>query len=177
MQLLQLGSYANCNIRSHEDDQKPDFWYLIMVDKVVQYPGTYVNFHGQISAQFLLDPTLTALSVQSLFTIDDKSGDITSHFIGHGKLHLPGIANSVGIKYGIVDIEQSVAQYLKTSLPTSNVAKAIDYVKVTIQEAMSPQCNCGARKLGYKDDELHGHARWCKLVTDSVKYVGHGNGD
>lgn len=26
------------------------------------------------------------------------------------------------------------------------------------------QCDCGAHKCGYKDDELHAHARWCKLV-------------
>lgn len=25
-------------------------------------------------------------------------------------------------------------------------------------------CDCGGHKLGYKDDELHGHGTWCKLV-------------
>lgn len=25
-------------------------------------------------------------------------------------------------------------------------------------------CDCGGHKLGYRDDELHGHGTWCKLV-------------
>jgi len=29
------------------------------------------------------------------------------------------------------------------------------------------QCDCGGHKCGYRDDELHGHARWCRLVEQS----------
>lgn len=35
-------------------------------------------------------------------------------------------------------------------------------------------CDCGAHKCGYKDNELHAHARWCKLneLSQGAKDVG-----
>ena len=162
------GPYSMCHVVSHEDDQKPNFWYFLLIDKQMQYPGTYLNFHGAISATFMLDATLKSLAVQALWTLDDSTGDITSHFIGHGKLHLPGIANSSGMKYGIVDIELSVKQFIG-NLPTGAspvmARQAVEFVPISV--GFGTKCDCGGHKLGYKDDELHGHGRWCKLVKDA----------
>jgi hypothetical protein len=150
-----------------------DYWYFVIVRKGLQYPGLFLNLNGQISSQFLLDPTLKSLDVQALFTFDNRAGsaDVTCHFVGHGKLHLPGIANSSGMKYGLVDLELSVAQYLKTHLPTGA------YPIVTKYEIMKSRCDCGGRKAGYRDDELHGHAQWCDLVKNPSAGMMHGNGD
>lgn len=166
--VLKAGPYANCRIVSCPDDQKQDFWYFMLVENNLQFPVTYMNIHGSLSAQFLLDPALKSLDVQALFTLDAKSGDITSHFVGHGKLHLPGIANSSGMKYGITDIELSVKQFM-SHLPTGKCP----VVQFTISDEVMARaleragCDCGGKKLGYRDDELHGHAQWCKLVMNA----------
>lgn len=175
-QLTQSGPYSTFKFHSYEDDQKADFWYFFLTKTGLQYPGLYLNMHGQISATCLLDPTLKSLDVQALFTLDNKTGDITCHHIGHGKLHLPGIANSSGMKYGIVDVELSVTQFLN-HLPTGQcpvtfkVEEVKPWPKIKLYE-----CDCGAHKCGYRDDELHAHARWCELVTRG-QTVTHGNGD
>lgn len=167
-QIPQAGSYSMCKWHSFEDDQKVGFWYFILTNNRLQYPGLYVDIHGRISSTFLLDPTLKSLDVQALFTFDEPTLDVTSHFVGHGKLHLPGIANSSGMKYGIVDIELSVAQFI-SHLPTGQcpvVQFKIDD-KVVARALEAPQCDCGGKTLGYRDDELHGHGPWCKLVTNA----------
>ncbi len=169
------GPLAHCEMRAYEDAITTDMWYVLFVDKVVQFPGTFVDLHGRISPQFMLDPTLKALSVQALFQYDARNGDVTCHFIGHGKLHLPGIANSAGLKYGIIDVQMSVAQYM-SHLPTTQCPV------VTTREAQvtssGSQCDCGGRKAGYADDQLYGHAHWCDLVRGSrLGKVTHGNGD
>lgn len=168
-QVIQSGSYATCRIVSAPDDQRTDFWYFMLVNKNLQFPGTYCNIHGELSATFLLDPALKSLDVQALFTLDNKTGDITSHFVGHGKLHLPGIGNSSGLKYGIVDIELSVAQFVNGlptgQCPVAKVAQSIEFAPITI--SFASKCDCGGKKLGYRDDELHGHGQWCKLVKEA----------
>lgn len=173
-QLPQSGSYAQCKVISHEDDQKSDFWYILLVNKNLQYPATYLNLHGALSATFMLDSTLKSLDVQALITFNSTTDDITVHHIGVGKLHLPGIANSSGMKYGIVDVELSVSQFIQ-HLPTTcpavamaSMVKPVGTIEFEVSKDLKvgvmPQCDCGGHKTGYRNDELHGHARWCKLV-------------
>jgi hypothetical protein len=35
-------------------------------------------------------------------------------------------------------------------------------------------CDCGGHKCGYRDDELHGHATWCKLNDKITILIPHG---
>jgi len=38
-----------------------------------------------------------------------------------------------------------------------------NFTEIKIDRVKSA-CDCGGHACGYKDDELHGHANWCKLV-------------
>lgn len=181
--VLLVGSVSTCRLRFHEDESKPDFWYvLIQETTLTPFPGQYVNLNGGISANFLLDQALSSLAVQALFTINTQTDDISCHYVGPGKLVLPNVANSSGMKYGIIDIESSVKVFLHTSLPTTCPvvnSQQVAPASVTLPIPPMPQeikikvlgrgslCDCGAKKLGYSDAELHGHGQWCKLVEMS----------
>lgn len=172
---MSLGPYATCHVLHYEDDQKSDFWYFFLIEKRnTVFPGLYVNFHGQLSANCLLDPALSTLDVQAMFTCNTQTGDITCHFVGHGKLHLPGIANSSAMKYGINEVESSVAQFVQRSAPSAcpvigtlklngqTIAKITGEPSFKVLPRTS-RCDCGGKKLGYEDNQPWGHGSWCKV--------------
>jgi hypothetical protein len=50
---------------------------------------------------------------------------------------------------------------------------AYEFKVTTVKAEKNSDCDCGGHKCGYRDDELHGHATWCKLndkVTISITH-------
>lgn len=45
----------------------------------------------------------------------------------------------------------------------------ISAMKKQFAAAIKTQCECGGHKLGYSDQELHGHGRWCPVVTRAFR--------
>lgn len=151
---------------SYSDDSIPDLHYVLLArDSVRVQLNQYLDSRLKISSMFLMSAVIATPDIQALFTIDNKN-NIVMHFVGHSKLHLPGITISSAIKYDITDIEMSCKQLItKQQLPAGVVTTAdIDepVKRLDLTDVIS-LCDCGAHKCGYKDTELHGHSRWCRV--------------
>lgn len=179
--LLKVPRLSNMDVHAAEDDSKSDMWYIVLYSKGgPAFMHKYMGASGKISANFLMDPNISSPDCEALITVNDQNGNITMHHVGHGKLHLPGIVNSSGMSYGEVDFQLAINQYVQRYSPvttsTAKLSTGIEHIEVSL--VIKSSCDCGGHKLGYRDDELHGHARWCELVRRSGSgYVGHGNGD
>lgn len=160
-------TFSLCDVIWHEDDSKPGQWYIVMVEqRSMKFMDKYLGSNGKISSTFLLDPIIGSIDVLALITLDEPSGDLSMHQIGVNKLKLPGIALTAGIKYGIVDFELAVKQYLS---PNKTVGPICPVVERSEQEftirtlPRTSRCDCGGRAAGYHDNEPWGHGRWCKI--------------
>lgn len=163
---LLTGPYPSYDLLTYEDDNGHDSWYVVLalpfVDKNLI---KYVNVHGKISSQWLLDPVLMYGDIEAIFTFEAQTGDVTVYTPKTSGFKLPGIGTSV--KYGIVDIEKAVNQFCGLpALPYKRTKMGIFGEFEDDDEVTKPLtiCDCGAHKLGYKDTDLHGHGPWCEVL-------------
>lgn len=62
---------------------------------------------------------------------------------------------------------QTIAEYKAINLD-NDLAPSIAAMREQFN-AQLPSCDCGARKCGYSDHELHGHAQWCDIVKRTFR--------
>jgi len=165
--LLTNQNFNGHDIYNYRDDSKHDFYYIILakpsVDKNIV---KYLNASMELSAQWLLDPVIAKSNdLECLWTVNDSTGDIQSHWIGYGRLKLPGIVNA--IQYSLSDLETAVNQYMQNTVAGWHGYLPIgDGNDLEMEDEVTKPimiCDCGAHKCGYADTDLHGHGSWCKV--------------
>ncbi len=181
------GLYSPFEIEWAQDDVNADLYYFLVGDTNLKgYLNTYMNAHGRISPLFANASFMQSTSVHLFLYYNAQTGDVVSMSCGSGagKLSLPGIKDSTGfntIKYSVTEIENACAAFVMagTIVPSNsqNTAQAQqrwasvysksvpeDTVRINLSELnKNSACDCGAHKCGYADDEVWGHAQWCKV--------------
>ncbi len=77
--------------------------------------------------------------------------------------------SSIAMAHGAKNMPMSAPPHPSAYMGTIQITQepvandALEEMRAQFKSCL-PKCDCGARKCGYSDDELHAHARWCELV-------------
>lgn len=159
--LYALGKYINHEVVSYQSDIQPDTYYTFLLHPNFRSTmNAFVNSYGQLNYYDCINHLPSADVGLVFITYNTGIGSV----IFNGGRSYDSFAGLSDYKiYGIVDIEDAVKRILLSNNVQSSWAGSVSY-----STPVASRCDCGGHKVGYKDNELFGHAHWCKLVTKNT---------